>query len=152
MTVTAYWYNTGVKHFVNGDIDWDAAGTAIKCSLMGTAYTPNQDSDEYWSTLTANEVPNGSGYASRGSVIGPGTVSVDTASRETRLKSTVNPAWASASFTARYAVIWKDTGTDATSPVIAYVDFGAAETVSSGTFTVTWDATGIAKITPADAV
>lgn len=151
MTVTAYWYNSGPKHFTNGDIDWDAAGTAIKCSLMGTAYTPSQDSHEYWSDVTANEVPNGSGYASRGSVIGPGTVSVDTASRETRLDSTVNPAWTSASFTARYAVIWKDTGTDSTSPLMAYVDFGAAETVSSGTFTITWDATGIMKITAADA-
>ena len=152
MTVTAYWYNTGPKHFTNGDIDWDAAGTAIKCSLMGTAYTPSQDSHEYWSDVTANEVPNGSGYASRGSVIGPGTVTVDTASRETRLDSIVNPAWASASFTARYAVIWKDTGTDATSPLMAYVDFGAAETVASGTFTITWDTSGLMKITPADAV
>jgi hypothetical protein len=37
-------------------------------------------------------------------------------------------------------VIWKDTGSAATSPLLGYVDFGADET-SSGTFTLQWDAT-----------
>lgn len=57
--------------------------------------------------------------------------------------------WTTASFTARYAVIYKSTGTSSTSPLLGYVDFGADQTVSSGTFTIQWASDGVLKITAA---
>lgn len=59
-----------------------------------------------------------------------------------------NAVWTTASFTCRYAVIYRSTGTAATSPLLGYVDFGSNETVASGTFTIAWDATnGVLALT-----
>ena len=56
-------------------------------------------------------------------------------------------SWASSTITARYAVIYDGTpGTDATRPLIGYINFGADVVSSSGTFTITWDPTGIFTI------
>jgi hypothetical protein len=57
--------------------------------------------------------------------------------------------WATSTITARYAVIYESTGTDATSALIAYVDFGADVVSSGGNFTITWDVAGIVTLTAA---
>ncbi len=41
------------------------------------------------------------------------------------------------------AVVYKSTGSAATSPLMAAVDFGATVSTTAGTFQITWDATGI---------
>jgi hypothetical protein len=59
-------------------------------------------------------------------------------------------SWANATITARYAVIYDDTpSTDATKPLLGYVDFGADVTATNGTFAITWDSAGILAILPA---
>lgn len=50
--------------------------------------------------------------------------------------------WSSSTITARIAVLYYNTGTASTSPVIAYNDFGEDKSSSSGNFTVGLDATG----------
>ncbi len=58
--------------------------------------------------------------------------------------------WASSTITARYAVIYNATpATDATRPLIGYVDFGSDQSSTNGNFTITWDSTGIVRITVA---
>jgi hypothetical protein len=143
MAVTAKWYTNGPKHLVNGDVDWDTS-TNVMCALCTSSYTPDQDAHEFYSSITG-EVASGSGYTTKGAAIGSRSVSADTASNETRLIGG-NVSWSSATFTARYAVIFRDTGTAGTSPLLGYVDFGTNMPVSAGTFTITWDATGILKI------
>lgn len=54
-----------------------------------------------------------------------------------------DPAWTSATFTARYLVFYVDTGTAATSALISLVDFGADVSVTAGTFTYVIPANGI---------
>ena len=62
--------------------------------------------------------------------------------------TSVNPAW-SGTITARYCVIYDRTpGTDATRPLIAVIDQGAAVTSTAGPFTVTVDAQGLVMIFP----
>jgi hypothetical protein len=59
-------------------------------------------------------------------------------------------AWTSSTITARYAVIYDATpGTDATRPLIAYVDFGADVSTTAGTFTLTYDSAGLVTVTAA---
>jgi len=50
-------------------------------------------------------------------------------------------AWTSATFTAYHAVIFD--GTLVENDLICSIDFGGAQTVSSGTFTIQWHADGI---------
>jgi hypothetical protein len=41
-------------------------------------------------------------------------------------------------------VLWVNTaGASSTDPILGNVDFGATVTTTAGTFTITWDATGI---------
>jgi hypothetical protein len=55
--------------------------------------------------------------------------------------------WTSSTITARYAVVYDSTpGTDATRPLICYIDFGADVISSGGSFTIAWDAAGIISV------
>ncbi|NIU50077.1 MAG: hypothetical protein GWN74_13570 [Thermoplasmata archaeon] len=54
-----------------------------------------------------------------------------------------NVSWTSSTITARYAIIYKDTGTASTSPLIGFIDFGQDESTTNGTFQVTFDDDGI---------
>lgn len=63
-----------------------------------------------------------------------------------------NPAWSSATFTAVYGWLHDETassGTDATRPLICLWDFGGAQSVSSSTFTLTVNASGLVTWTAA---
>jgi hypothetical protein len=46
-------------------------------------------------------------------------------------------------------VIYKSTGTDSTSPLLVFVDFGTDISSTGGTFSYTVPATGIAQVTAA---
>lgn len=117
-------------------IDW--ASDTIKCALTTSAYTPNQDSHVFFSDVT-NEI-TGTAYTAGGAALSGKSVSYDSATNETRLLASPT-SWATSTLTARRAVLYKDTGTASTSPLIGWVDFGGDESTASATFMITWDAT-----------
>lgn len=117
-------------------VDW--LGDTIKVSLHTSSYTPSQTTHCYYSDLT-NEV-TGTGYTAGGATLGSTTA---TKSSLTVSLDAADTSWTTSTITARYAVIRKDTGSSATSPVLGYVDFGADQSSTAGTFTITWDSTGI---------
>lgn len=122
-------------------VDW--VGDTIQCSLHTVTYTPDQDVHDFFNDAT-NEI-TGTGYTAGGVSLGSKTLTYDTATNQVRLDA-VDASWTGATFTARYAVIWKDTaGASTTDPLLSYVDFGADESVASGTFSVVWDATGVLR-------
>lgn len=144
MAVTAKWYGTPIKNMWSGAnvVDWDT--DTIKCALTTSAYTPDQDAHDFFNDIT-NEV-SGTGYSSGGVTLTCSAPTYDSASNTVSLDAS-DAQWTSASFTARYAIIYKSTGVSSTSPLLGYVDFGGDETVSSGTFTIVWAATGVLTIT-----
>lgn len=142
MAVSAKMYVTPIKNQYNGSAVVDFDSDTIKCSLHTSSYTPAQKTDDFWNDAT-NEV-SGTGYTAGGKTLTSATVNV---SELTMFVDAADVEWTSASFTARYAVIYKSTGTSSTSPVISYIDFGENLTVTSGTFKITFGAEGIAKIT-----
>jgi hypothetical protein len=61
-----------------------------------------------------------------------------------------NAQWTSATFTARQAVVWANTaGASSTDPLMMNINFGADQSVSSGTFTIAWASDGVGKVTVA---
>lgn len=88
-------------------------------------------------------VTSGQGYTAGGITLtsktvtytaGTNTLSLDAAD----LSLTGNPLGA------RYAVIYKDTGTPSTSPLLGYVDFDDDKVATGGgTLQIQWDATGV---------
>ena len=142
MAVSAFLYGTTQKNIADGTVtvDWDT--DTIKVALTTNAYTPNQDTHAFFSDIT-NEV-TGAGYTAGGVTLGTKTVTYVGASNQVQLDA-ADVQWTTATFTARYAIVYKSTGTAATSPVIGYVDFGADVPVSAGQFTITWDSTGVVR-------
>lgn len=150
MPVTANWYGNALLGQYSATaarrIDW--VTDTIKAALTTSAYTPNQDTHTFFSDVT-NEVA-GTGYTAGGVALAGKSVSYDSATNETRLIASSASQWAGASFTARRSVLYKDTGTPATAPLISYVDFGGDQTVAGATFTLNWDAlNGVVKLAAA---
>ena len=56
-------YGQFLSQALNKEIDWDT--DTIKVALLTNAYTPNQDSHNYFDDVVANEV-SGTGYTSGG--------------------------------------------------------------------------------------
>lgn len=142
MAVTAKLYGLVFKSAFNKEIDFDS--DTIKMMLCTSSYTPNQDTHQYKSSVT-NEI-TGSGYSAGGATVGSCTVAYDSSTNTLKLDAN-DVAWTSATFTARIGVLYNSTpGSDATRPLIGYVDFGADMSPSSGTLTVAWDSNGIANV------
>jgi hypothetical protein len=141
--VTAFWYGKAFLSFFNKEADIDT--DTIKTMLTTSTYVPNQDTDQYKSSVT-NEV-SGTGYSAGGTTL---TTPVQAYTGGTNVWNfdADDAVWSSSTITARIAVVYDSTpGTDATRPLISYVDFGGDNSTSSGTFTVQWAAAGIVKVT-----
>jgi len=149
MAVTANWYgNALVGQFsTTAARRVDFVTDAVKTSLHTVTYVPNQDTDDFFNDAT-NEI-TGTGYTAGGVTLAGKTVTYDSATNECRLDAN-DAQWTGATFTCRIAVNYSDTaGASTTDPVMSFVNFGADETISAGTFTIQWDATGVMKITAA---
>lgn len=142
MAVTARWYGNAFPKAFNAEIDLDTH--TIKCALLTSSYTPSQAHD-YFNDVSANEV-SGTGYTAGGATLAGKSVSYNTGTGVFSFDA-ADVSWSSSTITARYAVIYRDTGTGSTSPLLCYVNFGADQSSVSGTFTLTFNASGIVTVT-----
>ena len=132
-------FNTFKKLIMDGSFNF---GTdTIKVALMADTYTPNIDTQDYWSDVSANEA-SGSGYTAGGQALTGKTTSTDD-TNDRGLFDADNPVWDPVTITARYAIIYKDTGTPATSALIGCLDFGSNQTATAGSFTINLNAAGL---------
>ncbi len=122
-------------------IDYDT--DTLKVMLVTSSYTPNADTHDFVDDVT-NEVV-GTGYTAGGATLGSKTVTLDTANDRVDFDA-ADTAWTVATITARAAVLYKDTGTASTSPLIAYYDFGSDKVSTGGTFQITWNSSGLLRI------
>lgn len=123
-------------------VDLDA--DTIKMSLHTSTYTPNQDSHDFYDDVT-NEIGASGTYSAGGATLTV-TLSQDNTDDEGVFDAT-DVSFTGATITARYAVIYKSTGTAGTSPLICLIDFGSDQSVTSGTFTITFAGEGIINVT-----
>lgn len=142
---TALMYGPCVEHLFRKRIDY--AGDSIKVLLCTSSYTPNQDTHQWKSDLTG-EV-SGTGYTAGGTTLGNKTLTYTAATNQLTLKAD-NAQWPNSTITARYAVIYDDSpATDNAKPLLGYIDFGANQQSSAGTFEIVWNAQGIFQVTVA---
>lgn len=139
---TAKMYGKTKQSLWNGEIK---TSDTWKLMLTTASYTPDQDAHQYKSDVT-NEV-TATGYtAGGGTVTGPLTVTYD-ASTNTLVIDGPDVLWPASTITnARWGILYDSTpATDATRPLIGYVDFGGAISSVSATFSVIWDSTGMVR-------
>lgn len=92
---------------------------------------------------TTNELPTTGGYTQgtavlQNPIVMPGATATFDAD---------DTAWTSATFSADYAVLFDFTYDPVNNNLICCFDFGGTKTVSSGTFTIIWHASGIITLT-----
>ncbi len=134
-------YNNYFESLFNAVVDHSS--DTIKVALVTSSYTPDRDNHDFFDDVT-NEIA-GTGYTAGGAALASKAVTQDDTNDEGKFDA-ADTAWTTATFTARGAVIYKDTGVSTTSPLIAYIDFGSDKTVTAGTFTIQWHADGILTI------
>lgn len=136
-------YGNLAKAVFNKEVDWDSDD--IRVMLVSSAYTPNQDTHDYLDDVQANEV-TGTGYTAGGQALTSKTVTYDAANNVLVLDA-ADVTWAASTITARYAVLYNNTGASAAAkPLIGYVDLVSDQASNNGNFTIEWDASGILRI------
>jgi hypothetical protein len=139
-------YGNFLKQALNKEIDWDS--DTIKVALLSSSYTPNQDTHDYFDDVSSFEV-TGTGYTTGGITLASKTSTYDGTNNVIVLDA-ADVTWSSSTITARYAVVYDDSGASAAAKaLIGYVDFGSDQSSTNGNFTITWDSTGIVRITVA---
>ncbi|MDN6869996.1 hypothetical protein QO202_18485 [Aeromonas caviae] len=119
-------YDKGREKFLTGAIN--ASADTLKCALIKDTYAPTLGSDEFFSTLSSHVVGTPQTLASKtvtGGVLDAADVTF----------SAVPTA------AVKYCAIYKDTGSAATSPLIALFDTAAGLPVSTngGDIIIAWD-------------
>ena len=146
MAISAHYYTSFFKSAFNKEVDLDEA-SKIKLMLCNEDYSPNQDTHRYKNSVT-NEV-SGTGYTAGGKALTSVTVTVGT---KTITIDADDVSWTNATLVSdnapRYGVLYYDTGTSSTSPLIGYIDFGdSTYAPNGGTLSIAWNSAGIATVT-----
>jgi hypothetical protein len=144
MAVTTKWFGKALLAAFNKEVDWNS--DTIKIALVTSSYTFDQDAHDYFNDIT-NEV-SGTGYIAGGQTLTSCTATYDGPSNTLTLDA-ADPSWATSTITARGAVVYVSTGTSSTSPLLAFIDFGADVISSGAAFTITLAGTGLLTITAA---
>lgn len=130
------------KLFDGGAIDLDAV--TVKAALVTSAYTPNQNTHDFWDDVSANEV-SGTNYVAGGNTLATGTVTLD-GSGNVKVDFNDPAVWSESATgfsNADRVIIYRDTGVGSTSELIGYSNsFGPAGN-TTGDFTVTLNAAGL---------
>jgi hypothetical protein len=116
-----------MKHKVS---DLSSASTHIKCALLLATHTPNQDTQEAWADVKADEHGATGSYVAGG--VACGTKTVVYASKVTTFDLD-NPYWASITVAnVRYLCFYDDTpAADADKKLLAIFDLGTAISVTT---------------------
>lgn len=133
MAIIATPYGQSFKGLGLGRFDFSSH--SFKLLLATSAYTPNFDTDEYRADVTG-EV-SGVGYTTGGTALASLAWTYDPTND--RCVLTADPVvFSGANFTCRYGIVYRNTGTNATSPLLSWIDFGADVAPANVAFTVTF--------------
>ena len=166
MAVTHKMYGPFYENLMKANIpSLIAAGTTIKVALMyddgggePVAFSFDQNHDN-WADVMAYECTDADYVDEGGAGAGVGgqeilLKAVTYALRVTTFDTTSDPKkitfTASGNITATHAVIYLDEALDADSKLISCIDFGGERESVEGEFSITWDASGIFKVTVAE--
>ena len=110
-------YGQFIGKALNKEIDWDTDD--IKVMLVGSSYSPNQDTHDYLDDVVGNQV-SGTGYTAGGVSLTGKTNTYDAATN-TIVLDAADVTWPNSTVTARYAVIYNNSGaSNATKPPVSY--------------------------------
>ena len=128
MAITQTLTDAFLQDCLDGGQDLGTSGNTLKIALYTSSVTLGATSSAYSAT---NEV-SGTGYTAGGASLSSQAVAFD-ATNQVAYFDAADPAWTTATITARDALIYNNTKSNAS---IAVLDFGSDYTSTAGTFTV----------------
>ena len=141
-------YDKGRNKFAEGLVNWQTGGDTIRTCLVKTAYAVNLTAHEWFSDLAAANVV-GNGGANDRANCPQITLATPTAGVCTGANVTVTAVPANAG-NCSYIVVFKDSGADGNSALLAYIDTatGLPVTPNGGDIAINWDqgSNGIFKL------
>ncbi|MCA0455661.1 MAG: hypothetical protein LCI00_16920 [Chloroflexi bacterium] len=132
-------YSTGIKAILDGDVDFLA--DTIKAVLVDAAdYTVNLTTHDFLDDVPSGaRATNGTGtLASKTTTISTNVITVDAA--DLTLTSVSGDQ-------SEAVVIYKDSGSEATSQLLYYLELSSAVTPNGGNITLQFNASGLATFT-----
>jgi len=143
------WFGKAVLNAFGGESAGDTfaidyLSDTIKVALTTSTYTPNQDTHETFADVT-NEVA-GTGYSAGGATLAGKTLSYNTSTNVITWDAD-DVSWPASTITARYAIVYKSTGTASTSPLMGWVDFVSDVSTSNQDFRIVWNSNGLYTVT-----
>lgn len=122
-----------------------AVSGTLKVAIVTSAYTPNQNTHDFWDDVSANQV-SGSNYTAGGNALATVTTTMDGSGNVT-VDADDPSVWtqhASGFTNGRRYIVYYDTGTGSTSRLVGYsADAGADFGNVAGDLTLTLNASGL---------
>ncbi len=113
-------YAKGLNKFARGDINWLAAGgDTVRAMLVSDGYTPDTATHEFFSDIAAGNRKGNNGGQNRSDM--PSLTLIDPAAGVCDANDIIFTA-VTAGGTFPYVVLFKDSGADATSPLLFIAD------------------------------
>ena len=145
MAITITGYHNFLLQQMNGAAPIDFDTDTLKVALVTNTYSPSASAHNFFDDIT-NEV-SGTNYTAGGATLASKTVTLN-AGIVTFDAADVTWTQSGTGFSnARYAIIYKSTGTASTSPLVAYVNFGADVGNTVADLVLVWAGTGIISTT-----
>ena len=117
-------------------------------ALVTNSYAPNNDTHIYRSSLTHVMAPSGIGNGGYFALSSPLVTQDDTGNQGVLDGSDISIANVTFGTSVRAAVLFGSTAAgSASDPLIAYIDFTTDQSVTAGTFAITWASGGILALT-----
>jgi hypothetical protein len=138
--MTDAFYNAGKSALQKNDL----LNVTVKLAILNSSYVPDIDADEFWDDVSSFEV-SGTGYPEGGETLSP-TITEDDANDKSML-DVDDFTISSATFNdGKFYVIYIDTGTPGTSPLLCYFELEAAQSPSSEDYDVSIHANGLWRL------
>ena len=131
-------YLNGRKNLMLAGVNLETA--PIKAALMAAAYTPNFDTHNVFSGISANEAA-GTGYTAGGLTLTGKTVTTDAAA-DRAVFDAADATWNPITIQTAGAVVYDS----ASGILLAWFDFNGTKSPTQQLWSVIWDATGIIRL------
>lgn len=122
----------------------DLEADTMKFMLLDSNHTTDIDAQVFIDDVSTNEVSASGSYSAGGA-----TLTVTSSTDDTNDLGQMDAAdfsFTSATISADFGVLYKDTGTPSTSPIVAIYDFGGTISCTTGTFSVTVNTNGLIRL------
>lgn len=135
MAVTHESYDSYLLSRAIEDPSVDFSAATVRVAILGSGYTPDLAVDAFWDDISAEEII-AVGYIAGGKALTSVTEAIEATGHFAYVFA--DPvAWPSfTSVDIRYAVVYIDTGTPSTSPLVTLIDFDGVQEIGGGTFTI----------------